>query len=261
MKKTDIITTNTTNTMTSDNKKSIRVRIIAVALSAVAALSAIGVFAGCNAGPAKVKAKTVTSETSEKETAAGGYTDTKSPALTDKDKALFKKATESLTGVSYTPVAYLGTQVVAGTNHLFLCKTAPVVPGAAETYALVTVYEDLKGNASVTDVQNCEAKAPAAPDDGSKVAGGVTEAQTPEVTPDAKAALDKACQGPDGAKYEVKALLGTQVVAGTNYTLLCKITPVVPNASSHYAIVKVYEKPDGSAEISETFDFTPSNNA
>ena len=117
------------------------------------------------------------------------------------------------------------------------------------------------GNASVTDVQNCEAKAPAAPDDGSMVAGGVTEAQTPEVTPDAKAALDKACQGPDGAKYEVKALLGTQVVAGTNYTLLCKITPVVPNASSHYAIVKVYEKPDGSAEISETFDFTPSNNA
>ena len=155
----------------------------------------------------------------------------------------------------------LGTQVVAGTNHLFLCKTAPVVPGAAETYALVTVYEDLKGNASVTDVQNCEAKAPAAPDDGSMVAGGVTEAQTPEVTPDAKAALDKACQGLDGAKYEVKALLGTQVVAGTNYTLLCKITPVVPNASSHYAIVKVYEKPDGSAEISETFDFTPSNNA
>ena len=192
---------------------------------------------------------------------AGAYEEPETPVVTDDAKAALAKACETLTGAGYEAKALLGTQVVAGTNHLFLCKTAPVVPGAAETYALVTVYEDLKGNASVTDVQNCEAKAPAAPDDGSMVAGGVTEAQTPEVTPDAKAALDKACQGPDGAKYEVKALLGTQVVAGTNYTLLCKITPVVPNASSHYAIVKVYEKPDGSAEISETFDFTPSNNA
>ena len=220
--------TNMTNiSMNTNNKRNIRVRIIAVALSAVAALSAVGIFAGCSAGTAKVNAKAVASKTTEKHDITGGYTDTKSPVLTDKDKALFQKATESLTGVSYTPVAYLGTQVVAGTNHLFLCKTAPITPDAEATYALVTVYEDLDGNVSIADVQKS----------------------------DAKAALEKACKGLDGAQYEAKALLATQVVSGVNYTLLCKVTPITPDAVSHYAVVTVYENALGNAEITDTSNF------
>ena len=185
----------------------------------------------------------------------GGFTDTDSPAVTDEVKALLEKATESLTGAEYTPVAYLGTQVVAGTNHLILCKVAPIVPDAKATYALVTVYEDLNGNAEITEVQNCEAQAPVTADDGSVLSGGYTEPETPEVTAEAKAALSKACVGLDGAAYEAKALLGTQVVAGTNYSILCKVTPVTPNAAASYAVVTVYEDLNGNAEISETFDF------
>lgn len=252
MKKTNMnnITVNT------DNKKNVKVRIIAIALSAVAALSAVGIFAGCKANSAKVQAKSVSYKTNENTGITGGYTDTKSPVLTDEDKALFKKATESLTGVEYTPVAYLGTQVVAGTNHLFLCKTAPVTPDATPTYALVTVYEDLNGNVSIAEVQKSEAKAPVNADGGSIMAGGSTQAESAEVTAEAKAALEKACTGLDGAKYEARALLSTQVVAGTNYTLLCKITPVTPDAASHYAVVTVYENVSGNAEITEAHDFT-----
>ena len=56
--------TNMTNiSMNTNNKRNIRVRIIAVALSAVAALSAVGIFAGCSAGTAKVNAKAVASKT------------------------------------------------------------------------------------------------------------------------------------------------------------------------------------------------------
>ena len=241
--------------MNTNNKRSIKVRIIAVALSAVAAFSAVGVFAGCSTGTAKVQAKAAASKTSEKHDFAGGFTDTKSPVLTEKDRALFQKAAGSLTGVEYTPVAYLGTQVVAGTNHLFLCKTAPITPDAEATYELVKVYEDLDGNASITEVQKCGAKAPAASGEGGMMAGGTAEASSTEVTPEAKEALEKACKGLDGAKYEAKALLATQVVAGTNYTLLCKITPVTPGAASHYAVVTVYENAGGNAEISDTFDF------
>ena len=248
--------TNMTNiSMNTNNKRNIRVRIIAVALSAVAALSAVGIFAGCSAGTAKVNAKAVASKTTEKHDITGGYTDTKSPVLTDKDKALFQKATESLTGVSYTPVAYLGTQVVAGTNHLFLCKTAPITPDAEATYALVTVYEDLDGNVSIADVQKSDAKAPVTPDDGSMMAGGRTDAASPEVTSDGKAALEKACKGLDGAQYEAKALPATQVVSGVNYTLLCKVTPITPDAVSHYAVVTVYENALGNAEITDTSNF------
>lgn len=55
MKKTNMnnITVNT------DNKRNVKVRIIAIALSAVAALSAVGIFAGCKANSAKVQAKSV----------------------------------------------------------------------------------------------------------------------------------------------------------------------------------------------------------
>ena len=223
MKKTNMNNT----TMNASGKRNIKVRIIAIALSTAAAFSAIGILAGCSAGTAKVQAKAVAVGTNENNGITGGYTDTASPVLTDRDKALFQKAAESLTGVEYTPVAYLGTQVVAGTNHLFLCKTAPITPGAVPAYALVTVYEDLNGNVSVA-----------------------------EVTAEAREALEKACKGLDGAKYEAKALLSTQVVSGTNYTLLCKITPTTPGAASYYAVVTVYENAAGSAGISETFDFS-----
>ena len=58
------------------------------------------------------------------------------------------------TGVSYTPELYLGSQVVAGYNYRFLCKAQVVVPGASETWAIVQIYEDLDGNATVTEVTN-----------------------------------------------------------------------------------------------------------
>lgn len=252
MKKTNMNNT----TMNASGKRNIKVRIIAIALSTAAAFSAIGIFAGCSAGTAKVQAKAVSVGTNENNGITGGYTDTASPVLTDRDKALFQKAAESLTGVEYTPVAYLGTQVVAGTNHLFLCKTAPITPGAVPAYALVTVYEDLNGNVSVAEVRKSEAKAPVTADGGSAMAGGNTEGESAEVTAEAREALEKACKGLDGAKYEAKALLSTQVVSGTNYTLLCKITPTAPGAASHYAVVTVYENAAGSAGISETFDFS-----
>lgn len=181
----------------------------------------------------------------------GGYSDSTSPVLDDQVKAVFAKATETLTGVSYEPVAYVATQVVAGTNHVILCKATATVPDAVTTYALVTVYEDLNGGAEIIQIQDCKAQAPESGD----LVGGYAEPESPEVTDEAREALVKAAEKLDGASYKPKALLGTQVVAGTNYKLLCEITPVVPNAASHYAIVTVYADLEGNAEITETVDF------
>ena len=71
---------------------------------------------------------------------------------------------------------------------------------------------------------------------------------------DAKKALDKALEGLTGADYEPVAYLGSQVVAGTNYCILCKITPVVPNAEPSYSLVYVYEDLDGKCEITSYQD-------
>ncbi|HCE73199.1 MAG TPA: hypothetical protein DEP67_01480 [Lachnospiraceae bacterium] len=80
-------------------------------------------------------------------------------ALTKEAKDAFDKAMEGLTGVSYVPVALLGTQIVAGTNYSILCRSTVVYPGAETTYAIVYIYEDLEGQASILRIQNLELNA------------------------------------------------------------------------------------------------------
>ena len=57
---------------------------------------------------------------------SGGWTPSADPAVTEELQALFEKGLEGLVGVGYTPVAYLGSQVVAGTNHAFLYSQRPI---------------------------------------------------------------------------------------------------------------------------------------
>ena len=69
------------------------------------------------------------------------------------------------------------------------------------------------------------------------------------MTDEAKAAFEKATEGLLCVDYVPVALLSTQVVAGTNYRILCEATEVYPGAETHYAVMTVYEGLDGSANI------------
>jgi len=71
---------------------------------------------------------------------------------------------------------------------------------------------------------------------------------------DAKAAFEKATGALDGSEYEPIALLGTQIVAGTNYAVLCRITAVTPDAEPELGIVYIYEDLEGNCEVSEVKD-------
>ena len=84
--------------------------------------------------------------------------------------------------------------------------------------------------------------------------GGWTATEDAAVTEEASAALNKALETFVGSEIEPIALLGTQVVAGTNYCLLCRVTPVVPDAVGHYALVYVYAGVDGTAEVLDMVD-------
>ena len=82
----------------------------------------------------------------------GSWTPSTDPTITEDLKTLFDKGTDTLTGISYIPVAYLGSQVVAGTNHAFLCQAVTAYPGSLDidpAYAMVYLYEDLSGNVSI----------------------------------------------------------------------------------------------------------------
>ncbi len=182
---------------------------------------------------------------------SGGWSHAESPVVPEEVKSLLEQAAEKMTGADYVPCAYIGSQVVAGTNHALLCKVTPVVPDAKTRYSLVILYEDLEGNAEITDVRDCEAPAP----QNKGLLGGWSDSDSPVMTEEAEAALEKAVKELAGAKYRSVALLGTQVVAGTNYSILCEITAAVPEAEPFYSVLIVYEDLEGNAAVTDTFDF------
>ena len=183
----------------------------------------------------------------------GGWTAPDSPVITEEVKAVLSKATAEMTGGTYQPVAYLGSQVVAGTNHRILCTFKPSAKKAKTTYAIVTVYEDLSGNAEITEILNSKAEVLVTKE---ATDGGWTAPASPEITKEVADTLAKATEKTVGAAYSPVVLLGTQVVAGTNYSILCEVTPVTENPEAHYAVVTVYQGADGTASVLETVDFT-----
>ncbi len=76
-------------------------------------------------------------------------------------KDAFEKALANMViaGGEMEPVAYLGSQVVGGYNYLVLCKVRAVVEDPSVELALVTIYVDPEGNASIsTDDMNFSAQ-------------------------------------------------------------------------------------------------------
>ena len=69
-------------------------------------------------------------------------------------------------------------------------------------------------------------------------------------------AFSKAVEGLTGCVYEPIALLASQVVAGMNYCLLCRLTVVYPDAQPTYALVYVYQNSEGACELARVEDIT-----
>lgn len=166
-------------------------------------------------------------------------------------KAALEKSIDATTGAEYEPFALLGTQVVAGTNYCILCRTTPVFE-AIPSIELVYVYEDLDENASIT---------------GRKALAGIAEpfcggssANEGDISldknPDIRTAFDKALEGFTGASYEPVAYVGSQVVAGTNYLILCKSSVLASGAQTGFSLVTVYKDLEGNSELSRIEDIS-----
>ena len=85
----------------------------------------------------------------------GGWTPSGDPSVTEARLALFEQGPATLTGASYRPVAYLGSQAAAGTTHAFLCQSVTAYPGLPDVgpaYAVVYLYQDLQGNVSILSI-------------------------------------------------------------------------------------------------------------
>ena len=72
--------------------------------------------------------------------------------LSVEENEVFNKALDGLLGVSYTPVATLATQVVAGTNYAFLALGTSVTAQPITHLYVINVYADLQGNATLNNI-------------------------------------------------------------------------------------------------------------
>lgn len=216
--------------------------IAAMALS----LAACGSTTNKTDGTTQTLAEDTTAEGTE--AIAGGWTLPDSPVLTEEQLTLLANAMETLDAVEYVPVAYLGSQVVAGMNHAFLCRVSPVVQDNVETYCVVYVYEDLDGNVELTSI--LDSGNPTNLND-EEYDGGWDETESPVLTEESKAALEQALSTITGTTYTPVALVSTQVVEGTNYCFLCLGTDSVPGGESRYTLVYVYQPLEGDAEVTD----------
>ena len=233
-------------------------KILIVLMAALLVLTAVACKA--NEQPkAAEEQPTAEAETLANEPLAGGWTPAENfGELTEERLAVFRKGMETLLGVDYAPLAYLGSQVVAGTNHVFLVKGTVVVPTRPVSYALAYLYEDLQGNVQLMNI----AQLPIVPQaDGTLAAvpgegpmGAWYYAEDPALTDEDEAKLEAALQNQVGASYAIVAYVGEQVVAGLNRCLLVQVTPVVPDARPHYALAYVYTDLEGNSSLSQVID-------
>lgn len=181
--------------------------------------------------------------------------------LTDEESETFEKAMGAQAGMDYEPIAVLATQVVAGRNLAYLCRDTPTsAEDVAAQWDIVVVYSDPQGNASISSVAPIDlADVKTTDEAASAEAVGAWEVQEASsgvaMTPEAAQAFSKASENYDGVEINPLALLGTQVVAGTNYLILGTGNAVVQNPVPVIYVATVYEDLKGNAEFTDVSQF------
>ena len=172
------------------------------------------------------------------------------PEIDDSQKALFAKLVDKTIGVKYNPVAFLGSQPVAGYNYAFLCETSISAPGSQDLYSIVIVNEDVEKNLTVIDVimsqVNTYTDLPM---------GGWELAKDPVLTEELKALFQDSVKTFLGAVYEPIAVVSTQSASGTNLCIFAEAGKVTADPESEYAFVYLHIDDEGTAEVKDIVAF------
>ena len=184
------------------------------------------------------------SETNESTPITGGWAINNDFDGIDDANAMsaFEKATEDLDGYRYDVAAVLGSQIVAGTNYLYLCRAEMVVPDAKPEYVILKVYEDLEGNAEITGILRLlEGKEGWEYNDANPYM---------DENEEIKVAFDKALEGLTGVEYKPIAYIGYK---DNSYAVLTKITITSVEPLTSLSMVYI-TKTDSGAMIDDIYD-------
>lgn len=174
--------------------------------------------------------------------------------LSEEEKYIFDKAKERYTDLELEAVSILGKQVVAGTNYMYLAKATN--KNGVESYKIVVLYYDLEGYSSITKVTDFDYAKYVNKDlesNNEMLSGGWYSESLDGVKLDEKIqnVFSKATNTLTGMTYNPIAVLGTQVVSGNNYAILCFGSPSVKQSDSvtNVYLLTIYEDLDGNSEI------------
>ena len=184
------------------------------------------------------------SETNESTPITGGWAINNDFDGIDDANAMsaFEKATEDLDGYRYDVAAVLGSQIVAGTNYLYLCRAEMVVPDAKPEYVILKVYEGLEGNAEITgSLRLLEGEEGWEYNDANPYMDENEEVND---------AFDKALEGLTGVEYKPIAYIGYK---DNSYAVLTKITITSVEPLTSLSMVYI-TKTDSGAMIDDIYD-------
>ena len=138
-------------------------------------------------------------------------------------------------GCSYTPVLYLGHQIVNGTNHAVLAEQT-VLCGKDVKNAVILVFNEKPASNDVS----LAFVLPVLQSGGEL--GGYEVNVTTDIPVEAMKAFEESIKTLVGTKYEPIAYLGSQVVNGVNYKLMVTAEAVTKDPVKKLAVMTVNRK-------------------
>jgi len=145
----------------------------------------------------------------------------------------FAALSEKLLGAEYTPIAYLGSQVVNGVNHAVLAEQT-IITGKDTKNVVVIIFNEKPGSMDPLTLVSIDRVV----ESGAPMGGTQVDVKT-ELSAEDKAVFEKGMGGFVGSKVEPFALLATQVVKGINYIFAAEVTPVTENPVKKVSLVTV----------------------
>lgn len=136
----------------------------------------------------------------------------------------------NLVGAEYTPIAYLGSQVVNGTNHAVLAEQL-VLSGKDTKNVVLMIFNEKGMNCDLVNIERVlESGGPL---------GGTTVDVNIEIPEEAKKAWENVFENFVGSGVNPFVYLGSQLTNGMSYFFAAEVVPVVKDPEKKVAIVTV----------------------
>ena len=142
------------------------------------------------------------------------------------------KLNETIVGAEYTPIAYLGSQLVNGTNHAVLAEQLIVTGKDVKNIVVLTFNEKPKEpEATLVSIERVV-------ESGEGFGGTTIDVKVEEDIPSdiITEIWNPALEGRLGAKFRPFAYLGSQMTKGINHIFVVEISSITPDGQDEVAL-------------------------